>query len=417
MALNETKRSQSEEDDEPRVTLIAGWKEENRRGPTGRPETFPVRAVLVAMALAADSRQSMLVTTFCRVMFHQISPAMRSELEIPDRPAQGDKRAWDDIYRNVRYRTHRLLDLVDPSPYPKNRRLTPDEFDAAVERRLAERSQDDLDTRRDRLEWLANQIVESSIRVLPRDIRRQWRGSGAIDATVVAAYARGTSNHRGSTGFTKEVRLHSADPDAAWYHRESDRRNVDSAETASSHSIWGFDLSLFVSGADDPDAAPAIPSLVMAMVLDRPGFAPGGNAVRALSSIVRARGHPAGWLAGDRAYTHATPENFHLPVRELGFRTVLDYRDINSAFRVRSRASRPSKARCTAQRCPMFWPTPPSITARGTSTRPPTGGGWKSGSSTACDPRRRRTRRATSGSCIRLAGLRLWPAVSRSPPR
>jgi hypothetical protein len=40
------------------------------------------------------------------------------------------------------------------------------------------------------------------------------------------------------------------------------------------------------------------------------------------------RGHPTGWLAGDRAYTNTKPEGFppQLPARALGYDLVLDYR-------------------------------------------------------------------------------------------
>ncbi len=58
--------------------------------------------------------------------------------------------------------------------------------------------------------------------------------------------------------------------------------------------------------------------------LHRPSKEPGLKAVRALQSL-HERGHPAGWLAGDRAYTDAKPENFALPARALGHRVILDY--------------------------------------------------------------------------------------------
>ena len=48
--------------------------------------------------------------------------------------------------------------------------------------------------------------------------------------------------------------------------------------------------------------------------------------MRALTSV-HDRGHPAGHLAGDRAYTEAKAENFQLPARALGYKVVLDYKE------------------------------------------------------------------------------------------
>jgi hypothetical protein len=38
------------------------------------------------------------------------------------------------------------------------------------------------------------------------------------------------------------------------------------------------------------------------------------------------RGHPTNFLAADRAYTNAKPEDFQLPARALGYKPVLDYK-------------------------------------------------------------------------------------------
>jgi hypothetical protein len=112
---------------------------------------------------------------------------------------------------------------------------------------------------------------------------------------------------------------------ATGYTREPDSR--DAGGPKAKKGFWGYDLSIVVAGTDEPDAESAIPSVVVGMApLDRPSFAPGSNAMIALASIA-ARGHPAGWLAGDRAYTSAKAENFQLPARSLDYRLVLDYKD------------------------------------------------------------------------------------------
>ena len=80
-----------------------------------------------------------------------------------------------------------------------------------------------------------------------------------------------------------------------------------------------------VSGSDDPEQPAAMPSLVIGMMLHKPGHQVGQNAIRALASVAN-RGHPAHYLAGDRAYTQAKAEDFQLPARALGYEPVLDYK-------------------------------------------------------------------------------------------
>ena len=77
--------------------------------------------------------------------------------------------------------------------------------------------------------------------------------------------------------------------------------------------------------ARPPGAPPAHPDLAIGLALARPGEDPGGTGARVLASA-SARGHKAGWLGYDRAYTAALPGRFQLPARALGYRPVMDYR-------------------------------------------------------------------------------------------
>ncbi len=121
------------------LATIEVWKEKERSGPGGRPETFPVRALLVAMVLCAVTDQPMLATRFKDVLFRQISPTMRHALGVPKPPDPDDHRGWDNCYRNVRTRFHGLLELMDPSPVPEEPPSDPAEvFDALLELRRFE---------------------------------------------------------------------------------------------------------------------------------------------------------------------------------------------------------------------------------------------------------------------------------------
>ncbi len=103
------------------------------------------------MLCCAITNRPLLARCFCDVLFRKISPAMRSELGVPTPPGQLDFHGWDAVYRNVRTRLHGLLELMDPSPTPKNRRLSHDRFMALTELRSALRSDDEWVTRYERL--------------------------------------------------------------------------------------------------------------------------------------------------------------------------------------------------------------------------------------------------------------------------
>ena len=82
------------------------------------------------------------------------------------------------------------MSLFDPSATPKNRRLDPDTFDQLFQVRWSKHSDEEWAERGERLSWFINEILEMSIRALPRAVRLQWKGSAAVDATVIPAFAR-----------------------------------------------------------------------------------------------------------------------------------------------------------------------------------------------------------------------------------
>jgi len=311
-------------DRSPLVATIEQWRDEARRGPGGRPETFPMRALMVAMVLCPSTDHPVLATAMTDVLFRRISPTMRHELGVPKPPGRLDSRAQLAAYRTVRTRLHGLFDLMDPSSTPKNRRLDPDTYIARLEERRAAHTDEEWEERARRLEWFINQIVEMSVRALPRDVRRQWQGNSAVDATVVPTFARPDRRHRRKRkGEAPTVVTHSADPDADWYIRNPTEGKPDGE---ADRAYWGYEASLVVSGSDDPSKPQPFPSLVLGMAtLHKPGRQPGRQAVRALANI-RERGHPARLLAGDRAYSSAKPEDFQLPARALGYQPVFDYK-------------------------------------------------------------------------------------------
>lgn len=283
--------------------------------------------------LAALSNQATLATVFCDVMFRQISPESRFKLDVPPAPNYEDEMGWDAVYRNVRTRLHGLLDLMDPSVLPKNRRLDVETFKREVEKRKLEKSEKDIVVLRERLRWFINRVLEASVMALRPEYRGRWDGSVCVDATVVPAYARPNRQASGKAwGSDKPISIHSCEPDAAWHmrtpdHRDEGERPEIGGVKRSAKKVFGMEATLVVSGdVTTLDGQVPLPALVVGMdVLHRPSEEPGPHATNALANV-RQRGHPAGYLAGDRAYSNARPEGFQLPTRALGYEPVFDYR-------------------------------------------------------------------------------------------
>ncbi|MHB8293649.1 MAG: hypothetical protein ACYDH5_03295, partial [Acidimicrobiales bacterium] len=185
---------------------------------------------------------------------------------------------------------------------------------------LASRDPEGSARKQARLDWVANQLVEATLRMVPRDVRRKWKGNVCIDATPVAAF--------GKRGTTRKSDMVSIEPDAAWYVREDDHRDPgDDRGKQYRKVIWGWEATLAVMSTNDPSGHDDIPYLVAAIGFGKPGHDVSGHGTRAFASIAE-RGHPAGHAVADRAYfPNSRPEHLQLPLRALGYDLVFDYRE------------------------------------------------------------------------------------------
>ena len=202
---------------------------------------------------------------------------------------------------------------MDPSPLPKNRRLTEQDLKARTRPMIPAQAE----AARHRLEAFVNALIEASISVLDGEERAASDGWTGLDATPVPLFSRGPSRRTG---------LCASDPDGGWYVREGDHREREDDKGKPLRKIcWALEATIATT-ARPPGAPPATPNLAIGMAMARPGEDPGGTGARVLASVA-ARGHKTGWLGYDRAYTQALPGRFHLPARALGYQPVMDYRD------------------------------------------------------------------------------------------
>jgi hypothetical protein len=277
---------------------------------TGRPRPLPARAVLTALLCLVLDDRPLFLTEATRLLFCELPKASRRLLGIAG-TVSGD-RAFLAAYRRVRYCFGQICSVMDPSPLPKNRRLTEQDLRARVKTMIPGQAE----AARQRLEALANALLEASISVLDKEERAAFDGCTGLDATPVPLFSRGPSRRSG---------LSASDPDGGWYVREGDHRErEDNAGGPLRKICWALEATIATT-ARPPGAPPATPNLATGMAMARPGEDPGGTGARVLASVA-ARGHKTGWLGYDRAYTQALPERFHLPARALGYSPVMDYR-------------------------------------------------------------------------------------------
>jgi len=277
---------------------------------TGRPRPLPVRAVLTALPCLALDDRPLFLTDVTRLLFQQLPETSRRLPGVPGTATTG--RAFKAACRRVRCCFGAIRSVMDPSPLPKNRRLTEQDLKARARPMTPAQAQ----AARGRLEAFINALIEASISALTGYELGAYDGSAGLDATPVPLFSRGPSNRAG---------LCASDPDGGWYVREGDHREREDDKGKPLRKIsWALEASI-ATMARPPGAPPAHPNLAAGLALTRPGEDPGGTGARVLASLA-GRGRKTGWPGYDRACTQALPGRFALPARALGYSPVMDYR-------------------------------------------------------------------------------------------
>lgn len=293
-------------------SAVGATAEAALRKPVGRKRSVPVTAVLAGLVLLALDDRPLLLTAVTDLLYRRISTRARRRLHLAEADTT-NPRHFNARYRCVRYTFGLLCQHMDPSPLPKNRRLTADELAAATRpMHPAEAEQ-----AREKLQTSLNALLQATVSLLSEQEYAAWDGSLGLDATPVPLFSRGPSQRTG---------LCAADPDGGWYVREGDHRDSEDHTGRKRTRIhWALEATIATMTRTPDTTTPGHPNLAIGIAFDRPGIDPAGTGVRVLASI-RGRGHPPGWLGADRAYTAALPEKFHLPAAALGYRLVMDYR-------------------------------------------------------------------------------------------
>lgn len=289
--------------------LIERWMDEDfptRKAANGkkvgRPEKCGVRAYLVAMTALTLSEQKISLTRVHEVLTGDLTERDRELLQLPPRRPGLPEMDYTVVTRIAA----KVAATFDPRPFPSRCGLTEEERD----RLNAKRDPEVMATKQRRADELTSLLLLGGWRMLPRDVRRRWKGDITLDGTVHPTWGQRRKRYTSS----RTAETVSPEANAGWHVKERDgKKQVD----------FGYEAHLVLATSQrrlDDD----FPRLVLGLSLDKPSTARGANAVAAVSAI-RAAGLPAGLLVSDMGYTRLKPENYHLPMRRLGYGLLMQY--------------------------------------------------------------------------------------------
>ncbi|QEE62453.1 hypothetical protein FVA74_13380 [Salinibacterium sp. dk2585] len=292
------------------VDKIEEWQDLDRkkRGPGGRPRVASTRTVLILLLVLSTENNALLATRLAVVAAERLGGKSRRYLGIT---AGRTHRQWYfPLWRALK----RTIAAIDPQPGQRRKFPTPEEIEEVIRQREA----DGAETKQERLDWVCNQLIEATLRLIPTEFQQNWNGDVTTDATVIAAYGK-----RGAPWGSKRGAI---EYDAGWYLRTANHEVPEDHKKAKK-AVFGWDVTLAMQANFEPGTSPGHPLMIAGMGMTVPGrdLIETGRCI--LESIVE-RDHPIGRAAGDRGYAaSAKPEDYQIPLRRLGYKIFTDYRD------------------------------------------------------------------------------------------
>jgi hypothetical protein len=304
------------------VADIERWRKEDEdpRIVGGRPRTSPVGDwhILIGCLLLAKEHSPLWITELRNLFWFRLTPDAAEFLGLKDVIVSPTRELTKYRWMNHTSRAwHRLLDVVDGYDAPR-------QIMNKAEREAVQGLRDKNESRRkkDRLDVFSNKMLEMTFMMLPRHVRRQWKGSISVDQTEVKApsprgVARKASGEEVRDSLVMEI-------DAGWHTRDPDSRGSDAAANATS-STWAYEGNFAAIVSEDPNVTAKHPLIVLGFTLSRPNEDVGGETVRILDSLI-ARNHPRGRITADKGYfANLLPENLMYLVKARGYEPLFDY--------------------------------------------------------------------------------------------
>ncbi|MFB6611816.1 hypothetical protein ACFCVO_15915 [Agromyces sp. NPDC056379] len=287
--------------------MLARWKDEARKSNAGAKPLVPMAAVLILFVAHALAGKPLTYYELARTLRLRLKHDQRVLLGVSHK--SGTHNQW---YDRMWAAVNRLIELVDPYPGPRNKKLRGsawEEYRRTTEQpRYVENSERMLE----RFDELVNSILRACIDLLPRDIWTEYDGGLIIDATkIIIAGSPNSSSKLGDRS--------NPDPLSGRYRREG-KHDGKGAST----DVAAYELETALTMWNKPGESTRFPTLVTAVSMHRPGQLI-GHAARLIAHHKRL-GFDRFLLGVDRAYNGEKIENFHIPARLAGAELILDYK-------------------------------------------------------------------------------------------
>lgn len=317
------------------------WHEDHKdKRAGGRPRFLNDHHILAVSLLLLREGSPLWVTEMGRVFWNRLDDEGKKLLGIDHHRNTGDDNVDRERWRSRAYEAYeRLLVNIDAWPQPKK-------LMALEERKQVVSARDQNESRRktERGREFANAMMEMTIQMLPRRIRRQLSNAVSLDQTAVRAVSPRSRFSRDKTtgeevappntthhGLVSEI---DADlyPTKAYTNRSrkaaADLLNgliTDAARKAAQKPrkgdfIWAFMLNLTVMV---PPNAAAHPTLAVALSLSKPNEGIAEEGLSAASSLVK-RGYKLTRMTTDLGYAHL--KGYAAGLQELGVPRLSDYK-------------------------------------------------------------------------------------------
>lgn len=327
------------------VDALDMWDKTNRKArrklrplgaPTGRAPIISLTALLVVMLIHIREGRGAIFTEMAETLTHRMNAERLRAVGIDH--IDGTYSEW---YARLLNAKGRLEELLDPLPGPRKKIPTVEQYQRIVMNRKLRAAE--LSIRKKRLDWLMNQLVESSVLLLGKEVLDRYAGNVALDATKFRMQGALGVSRKPLLKFLLESGLSDVDDggelvevavprdgrlirsvsyDAGAYSRDGTH---DGTNLPSSKTTWALELELATMTANTPGEAADFPLLSIGVSCHRPG------AIRLEGKLVfeslQRRGYPSGKAITDLAYLpNSRPEDLQGVLRDMGRDMVFDYK-------------------------------------------------------------------------------------------
>ena len=300
----------------------------------GCPRAVTVEAVLVAWFLGKMTRNSFLHTETARFLLSTLTDSQRTSLGVPlvrrnptAKPMSADTRTRldkDAVGKRISRLSAQMDWLINPSEFnqPRSRIKTVDKESL----RRTDVTPAELADAQARLDWVALQIMSLPIKMMPRWLRRQYKGDGCVDDTPIRLASSTQNTERVAWDVTGGAYIRTKPTS----DRDARKTSVAKAKGKAKAKViktpyQAHDAALVIACDATPGPHQYFPTIPIGVTLHAASTDPAGNSKRVFD-LLATTGITKRHMGADRLYPWQLPSKFHLPLIEHGWGLIFDYR-------------------------------------------------------------------------------------------